>query len=180
MGSVYWQGTFCGIPGLPPQVPLALADSVPCLLTGWVVWKPLADSRAGRDSDISTNPVKGQGRRNGCCEQKEGLGEGCSPEGRGLALWKWQQCGARAEVGFQDKWELRVWLLGPERGRRFSALTSFCQVLTHICHTLPPYLPSCKTGLLFSVESTFKKKKKARTHKGSQNQRYCMLGLCST
>lgn len=42
----------------------------------------------------------------------------------------------------------------------------------------PPYLSSCKTGLFFLVESTFKKKKKSRTHKGSQNRRYCVLGLC--
>ena len=63
-------------------------QTLPCLLTGWVLQKPLADSQAGRDCDISTNPLKGQGRRKGCCGQNEGMGEGRSPEGRGLALWK--------------------------------------------------------------------------------------------
>lgn len=62
-GLYIGRGPFVAFLALPPQVPLALADSVPCLLTGWVVWKPLADSGAGRDSDISTNPVKGQGEK---------------------------------------------------------------------------------------------------------------------
>lgn len=77
--------------------------ALPCLLAGWVVWKPLADSQAGRNSDISTNPLKGQGRRKECCGQNKGMGEGRSPEGRVWPCGKWQQCGARAEVGFQDK-----------------------------------------------------------------------------
>lgn len=63
-------------------------QTLPCLLTGWVLQKPLADSQAGRDCDISTNPLKGQGRRKGCCGQSEGVGEGRSPAGRGLALWE--------------------------------------------------------------------------------------------